>query len=263
MPRCAQVRRSKTWARARGVCACWLRNAAAHKSIIAFVDTIRRKRCGDVASFRYTAIKFAESLLPVHMQDSWYTAARTCASQCAVFSPSDNTTRPAHLSPAPQAARAIIHPHPATGLPVARTCFSTPRRRNSFVRMLLGVATILALGAAASPVNLEAAAGFEAVASKLAGKPSKSPEVVKSRLKLVKLHCTVLTRTPWAAVSCAVRTGHDVTGLLRTERTCEAQGSSPRGHRGTCTVRVHGTAYRGTTQVLQYRRAEPAAHDSH
>lgn len=129
--------------------------------------------------------------------------------------------------------------------------------------MLLGVATILALGAAASPVNLEAAAGFEAVASKLAGKPSKSPEVVKSRLKLVKLHCTVLTRTPWAAVSCAVRTGHDVTGLLRTERTCEAQGSSPRGHRGTCTVRVHGTAYRGTTQVLQYRRAEPAAHDSH
>lgn len=95
-PRCAQVRRGTTWARARGVCACWLRNAAAHKSIIAFVDTIRRK-CGDVANFRYTAIKFAESLLPVHMQDSWYTAARTCASQCAVFSPSDNTTRPAHL----------------------------------------------------------------------------------------------------------------------------------------------------------------------
>ena len=28
-PRCAQVRRGTTWARARGVCACWLRNAAA------------------------------------------------------------------------------------------------------------------------------------------------------------------------------------------------------------------------------------------
>jgi hypothetical protein len=66
--------------------------------------------------------------------------------------------------------------------------------------MWLSVATILALGAAASPVSLEAAAGFEAVASKLAGQPSKLPDVVKSRLKLVKLHCAVLTNRPqsWA-----------------------------------------------------------------
>ena len=55
--------------------------------------------------------------------------------------------------------------------------------------------TILALGAAASPGGLEAAAGFEAVASKLAGKPSKLPDVVKSRLKLIKLHCAVLTHS--------------------------------------------------------------------
>ena len=66
--------------------------------------------------------------------------------------------------------------------------------------MWSSVATILALGAAASPVSLEAAAGFEAVASKLAGQPSKLPDVVKSRLKLVKLHCAVLTNRPqsWA-----------------------------------------------------------------
>ena len=56
--------------------------------------------------------------------------------------------------------------------------------------------TVLALcAAAASPGGLEAAAGFEAVASKLAGKPSKQPDVVKSRLKLIKLHCTVLTHS--------------------------------------------------------------------
>ena len=55
--------------------------------------------------------------------------------------------------------------------------------------------TVLALGATASPGGLEAAAGFEAVASKLAGKPSKQPDVVKSRLKLIKLRCTVLTHS--------------------------------------------------------------------
>ena len=103
--------------------------------------------------------------------------------------------------------------------------------------MWLSVATILALGAAASPVSLEAAAGFEAVASKLAGQPSKLPDVVKSRLKLVKLHCAVLTNRPQ---SWAVRTCTRVTCLLRTERSCEAQGSSPRGERGwgACATRT-------------------------
>jgi hypothetical protein len=82
--------------------------------------------------------------------------------------------------------------------------------------MWLSVATILALGAAASPVSLEAAAGFEAVASKLAGQPSKLPDVVKSRLKLVKLHCAVLTNRPHSRG--LVRTCTRVTCLLRTER---------------------------------------------
>lgn len=96
--------------------------------------------------------------------------------------------------------------------------------------MWLSVATILALGAAASPVSLEAAAGFEAVASKLAGQPSKLPDVVKSRLKLVKLHCAVLTNRPQ---SCACKYVYTrVTCLQRTERSCAAQGSSPRGERG-------------------------------
>ena len=86
-------------------------------------------------------------------------------------------------------------PHRATSLWLQDTCSHTCRPS-----MWLSVATILALGAAASPVSLEAAAGFEAVASKLAGQPSKLPDVVKSRLKLVKLHCAVLTNRPqsWA-----------------------------------------------------------------
>jgi hypothetical protein len=113
--------------------------------------------------------------------------------------------------------------------------------------MWLSVATILALGAAASPVSLEAAAGFEAVASKLAGQPSKLPDVVKSRLKLVKLHCAVLTNRPQSWACTCTR----VTCLLRTERSCAAQGSSPRGERGwgACATR---TAFRGTPQVLQH-----------
>ena len=74
--------------------------------------------------------------------------------------------------------------------------------------------TVLALGATASPGGLEAAAGFEAVASKLAGKPSKQPDVVKSRLKLIKLRCTVLTHS------------RDV-GCTRTRCTYNARNQPP------------------------------------